>query len=146
MKIIGSILILISSVTISYYYERGQKQYVYNQKSIYKFLEYIKSQIELFSMPLNRIYEKYKDKNDCIYSLIEGKYEAITPLIIQNELKECFSQLGTSYKEDQIKILDYTITKIKEEINLAEKNYEQKIKVFRAIALFVGCSTVILLV
>lgn len=146
MKIIGSILILISAVTISYYYERWQRQSINNQKNICKFLEFIKNQIEFFSMPLLNIYEKYKDKNDCINLLINGKFEEITPSYVQNELKDCFSQLGTSYKDEQIKILNCTIENFKDKIKSSEKNYEQKIKVFRAISLFIGCSAVILLV
>ena len=142
MKIIGSILILIASITTSYYYEREQKK----QITACKFLEYIRCRIELFSLPLNRIYESYKEKDDYINALIHNEDVKVHSTVLKQELKDCFSQLGTGYKAEQIKNLDYSIMLIKKEISQSEKDYPQKIKVFRAIALFVGCSVAILLV
>ena len=53
---------MVASVTISYYYERQQKEQIVNLKSICRFLEHVKYRIELFAMPIKRIYEEYKDK------------------------------------------------------------------------------------
>jgi len=146
MKILGSALILIASVTISYYYERGKKQNITNLRAISAFFEYIKNQIDLFSLPLPRIFDKYMDENNCVISLKKGEEPLIFPNEVRTLINDCFLQLGKSYKDEQIKNLDYTIEQLKEEIEQEEKDFSQKIKVFRAIALFIGCSTVILLV
>lgn len=146
MKIVGSLFIIISSILISYRYEATQRQWILNLKSVCRFLEYVRGQIELFSLPLHIIYEKYNDKTECINALINKEELDYFSSSLDKELSECFSELGKSYKDEQLKTLDYAIMKIKKELSQAEKEYAQKIKVFRAIALFVGCSAVILLV
>lgn len=146
MKILGSVLILVASVTISYYYERQQKEQIVNLKSICRFLEHVKYRIELFAMPIKRIYEEYKDKDECIEGLMNGDSIELFSNELMGELNACFSTLGSCYKDEQISKLEFTISLINGEITALEKEYSQKIKVFRAIALFIGCSAVILLV
>ena len=83
---------------------------------------------------------------EIVISLKKGEEPLIFPNEVRTLINDCFLQLGKSYKDEQIKNLDYTIEQLKEEIEQEEKDFSQKIKVFRAIALFIGCSTVILLV
>lgn len=146
MKIVGSLFVILSAIAVSYRYEAIQKHRITNLKSTYHFLEYIKGQIELFSLPLHTIYDKYKDKTECVNTLIKKEHFSFFNSSLDNELSECFSKLGKSYKDEQLKTLEFSISKIKTELYHAEKEYAQKIKVFRAIALFIGCSTVIILV
>ena len=146
MKIVGSLFIILASIAVSYQYEVTQRQKMHNLKSICHFIEYVKTQIELFSLPLHIIYEKYKDKTDCINALISKETFSYFNSSIDKELSECFSLLGKSYKNEQLKTLEFVIEITKNELNKLEKEYIQKTKVFRAIALFIGCSAVILLV
>ena len=146
MKIIGSAFIIVASITVSFFYEKKQKENLMLLKSICSFLEYIKNQIEFFSLPLNVIFEQSSNKTCLINELIVGKEIDVFSQEINDEINICFSGLGKSYKSEQIKKLDYTIMFLKEQINKTQENYSEKIKVFRAIAIFVGCSMVILLV
>lgn len=146
MKITGSVLIIIASVAVAFYYENKQKNNLIMLTSVYNFLEFIKNQIEFFSLPLNLIYEKYQPKNDCILSLIGGEVPKIFSQNIQDKLADCFLQLGKGYKTEQIDKLNYTISQIEKEINTMQRENTKKIKIFRAISLFIGCSIVILLV
>ena len=56
MKIIGSFLIIISSIIASYIYEKQQKEKIESLKNLDKFIIYIKQQIEYFNYPLDIIY------------------------------------------------------------------------------------------
>ena len=96
MKIVGSLFIILSSIAISYRYEATQRQKIQNLKSICRFIEHVKSQIELFSLPLHIIYEKYKDKNDCINALINKDNFSFFNSSLDKELRECFFMLGKS--------------------------------------------------
>lgn len=145
MKFVGSLLIIISTVAISGVYEKRKKQSLTSLKLICSFLEHAKCQIELFSLPISRVYEQYAEKNEQIYALICGKHDPSIPNDIEAELFYCFSNIGKSYKDEEIKKLDYALLKLKRKIEQYEKESSQKIKVFRAISIFLGCSTVILL-
>ena len=115
-------------------------------KQIKDFVSYIKIQIELFSLPLSEIFSKYKHSNDLIEELIETKQVAAFSKQTRDELFSCFSVLGTGFKDEQLSRLTYLITFLDKTVTESEKDYPQKIKVNRALSLFVGCSTVILLI
>ena len=146
MKIIGSVLIIFSSVTVSFYYEKHLKEQIKSLKAILDFVEYIKNQIQFFSLPLNDIYARYGSDNPYINKLKRGETVEGLDTETQDELYNCFSALGRGFKDEQIQRLEYTNFKIKAKIETFEKEYSQKNKVFRAIAIFIGCCTVILLV
>ena len=65
---------------------------------------------------------------------------------INSNILNLMSVLGKGFKGEQIKNLEYVNVCLDKEIKKYEKEYNQKVKVFRAMALFVGCCTVILLV
>ena len=73
MKIIGSILIVLSSIIASHFYESNLKHQLAQLKDINKFIVFIKSQIEYFSLSLNEIYLKFNSKNEQINKLINKK-------------------------------------------------------------------------
>ena len=146
MKIVGGIIILIASITVSYFYENTKKAEIKALKQIKDFVLYIKIQIELFSLPLSEIFTKYKHTSDVIKELIETKQVSVFNKQIRDELFGCFSVLGTGFKDEQLSRLTYLIVFLDKAITESEKDYPQKIKVNRALSLFVGCSTVILLI
>lgn len=143
MKTIGSFLIIISSIIASHYYERQQKIKIESLKDFKKFIQHIKHQIEYFSYPLDVIYEKYKKISENTLLLIT---EPTFDSELNKEISFCFSKLGKGYKSEQIKNLEYLQSKIDENLKLYESKFNEKISVFRAISLFVGCCTAILLV
>lgn len=146
MKIIGSILIIISSIIASYFYEKRLKHQLYQLKEIDQFTIFIKTQIEYFSLSLNEIYTKFNSKSEIIDKLISKKELNSFDEQIEDELFNTFRTLGNGFKEEQIKKLEYLHTFLDKKINEIEENYAQKTKVFRAMSIFIGCCTVILLV
>ena len=146
MKLFGSVLIIIASITISYYYEKQQREKILLLKSVLNFIDYIKDQISYFSRPIDEIYQKYKYQNESLYGLIHGEISFPFSKNILDELRDCFSGLGQGYKEEEIKKLEYVSKKVSEEALILEKELAQRVRVFRAISIFVGCSVVILLV
>ena len=146
MKIAGSILIILSSITVTFFYEKRLKEQINTLKLLFDFFEYVKNQIEYFSLPLNDIYSKYTSSNSCISDIINGKKVDCLSDEINSNILNLMSVLGKGFKGEQIKNLEYVNVCLDKEIKKYEKEYNQKVKVFRAMALFVGCCTVILLV
>ncbi len=146
MKIVGSILIILSSITVTFFYEKKLKEQINTLKLFIEFFEHVKNQIEYFSLPLNEIYDKYTSSNSCILDIIHGKRIECLDEEINNDILNLMSLLGKGLKGEQIKNLEYINICLDKEIKQYEKEYNQKVKVFRAMALFIGCCTVILLV
>lgn len=146
MKIFGGLLIIVSSVIASYFYENKQKKQIKDLKELYNFIEHIKIQIEYFSSPLKEIYDKYISDNQIIRDIKCGISPILSNKTAETEFSSCFNTLGKGYKKEQLKNLEYISNILSKEIQNEESNLHQKIKIFRALSLFVGCCTVILLV
>ena len=146
MKIIGSFLIIFVSLASSYYYEKHQKEKQRELHSICEFLEFIKSHITHFSAPLDKIFDSYQDKNHYIVALLSHEQLKCISESLNAVFLKCFNSLGKGYKDEQIKLLDFTINEALKELSDLEKDYKQKTRVFRSMAIFIGCSIVILLV
>lgn len=146
MKILGSLLIIFASILTSFFYEKRLKNQLEQLKDISKFIEYVKNQIEFFSLSLHEIYKKYNSNNKAIDKLISKEALDLFDKQIEDELNSTFSNLGSGFKKEQIKKLEYLDKYINEKIKEFNENYIQKTKVFRAMSLFLGCCVVILLV
>ena len=146
MKIAGSVLIIISAITVTFIYEKRLKEQISTLKNIIDFFEYVKNQIEYFSLPLNEIYSKYETTNSYISDLIIKRKINCFSQELNSDISNIVAELGKGFKDEQINSLNYILTCLDKEIKKYEKEYSQKVKVFRAIALFIGCCTVILLV
>ncbi len=147
MKIIGCGLVLIASIVCAYYYERSIKGKMSKYNEIICFIGYIKNQIEYFSYPLDEIFEKFSSHTELTSALINGNFHS-TRLGKEDEgkLNELFSQLGKSYKNEQITLCEYYIDYFTTSLRKCEGDAPNKIKVFRSMSLFVGICTIILLV
>lgn len=146
MKIFGSILIIIASIVAAYFYEEHQKNKQKCLKELLCFIEYIKNQISFFTMPLQEIYTHAKKDNTVIQKLISCEKVSEYGKELEDELSFCFETLGKGFKTEQIKTLEYTEKQISFKIDEQEKHLPQKVKVFRAMSIFVGCCSVILFV
>ena len=146
MKIIGCLFIITASILASYLYEKRLKYQSTQLKEISKFVSYIKTQIEFFSLSLNEIYIKFNSNNDLINKLISKEPIDLFDKQIGDELSNTFLYLGNGFKQEQITKLEYIQAFLEEKIKDLDKNYAQKTKVFRAMSLFIGCCIVILLV
>ncbi len=146
MKILGSLLIIISSIIASYLYEKQLKNQLLQFKEIERFVFFIKTQIEYFSLSLNEIYAKFNSKSELIDKLISKEKLYSFDEQTEDELKNAFENLGNGFKEEQIKNLEYLHAFLGNKIKETNENYAKKTKVFRAMSIFIGCCTVILLV
>ena len=146
MKIIGSLVIILTSVIASHQYEKYIKQKYQDLKALYEFFLYLRNQIEYFTLPLTTIYERYKTDNKSIIDLIENKTTQCFYKPVVTELNSTMSTLGLGYKREQLNKIDYLLSVLTKHITELEASLQQKIKIFRAISMFLGCSLVILLV
>ncbi len=146
MKIVGALFIIISSVFASYTYEKREKSLILELKEIKRFANFIRIQIEHFSLSLNEIFAKYDTVNETLMLLMQGERVSHLGKDVEQELFECFSTLGTAFKSDEVKRLTVLIDYLEIKIQEHENEYKEKTKVFRTVALFIGFSVVILLV
>lgn len=146
MKIFGGALIILASVFSSYCYEKSLKEKINKLGDVINFLAYIGRQIDYFSSPLKKIFNDYENKTDTVNCLIENKTVYGLDGDITLKINSCFSSLGEVYKREQLTVINYTLCEVQEKLKMMENSKSDKIKVFRAISLFVGISFVILLV
>lgn len=145
MKIIGAILIFLVSIIVSSNYEKRKKQEIVDLKAMVSLLQFIKNQIEYFSLPISEILAKYSTDNECVKRFVDTGYLSFSDKNIQDELIKCFKQLGKGFKEEQISLLNYNIELTNKTIKSNEESNPQKIKVYRAMSLFISSCVVILL-
>lgn len=144
MKFLGGLLILLSSIVCTYYYESHLKDKVNKYNELISFISHISNQIEYFSCPLEQIYEKYTKKTPFISSLIIKKCsfdKKVDKLVIN-----FFQTIGQGFKKEQLKLCSYTINELESSLSSLKLLLPNKIKVFRSMSLFVGICTIILVV
>ncbi len=154
LKLIGSILILCASVSACYFYEKNEKRKIYLCERYCELIKFIKSQIQYFSTPIDKILSSYKTQ----LALNEEEFSEYIEL---SKLKEClrwsdkeektilepfFLSLGKGQKAEEISLCSYTVTELEKITEKKKADYRNKIKSFRAIAMFIGACAVILLI
>jgi hypothetical protein len=144
MKIIGSLIIMLASIICSYLYEKRLKLQVECLERFISFIKYVKSKIEYFSQPTNKIFSSYSDF-EYINSSINDRFS----LLGKNEkalLDDFFQKLGSGYKAEELSLCDYTSNAILETLTEFKSKNPSKIKIFRALSLFFGASVIIFIV
>lgn len=113
-----------------------------------EFIMYTKSKIEYFSIPVNQIYEDYDKKSELLAEIISSKsckklnFDKNTA----NTINNFFVSLGKGFKKEEIALCDYTYDILKESSSKLKSELPNKIKIFRAISMFVSLSLIILIV
>ena len=109
MKIIGSLLVILSSIISAYYYEVKQREKLTSMKETDRLILFIKNQIEYFSSPLNDIFNKFETK-DRQASIIKEKGNVyVFDDSVNREINSLFIGLGKGNKEEEIKSLELMI-------------------------------------
>ncbi len=147
MKYIGAILIMCGCITLSYFYEKSEKNKIRYLIKMRDFISYAKTKIDLFLTPLNKLYEEYND--DFINKLSENGFQDLNNFFDKNSceyLEDFFKSLGKGMKNEELSLCDYTVSKLSEAIENAEADYKNKVKVFRTLVIFGGASLIILIV
>lgn len=147
IKYIGAILIMCGCITLSYYYEKREKNKLMQLSNMRDFILHIRTKIDYFLTPLHIIYSEYT--NPFIKILINDNFNNLdlyfekdaSPLI-----KEFFSSVGKGLKDEEIALCDYTLSKLELIYENNEKELKNKIKVFRTLAIFGGASVCILMI
>ncbi len=148
MKMIGSVLILLSSILCSFYYEKRLKNRISKCEELISFISYIKSQIEYFSYPIDVIYDKYEQKTEFIMEIISGQTisDKIFDAYTRKNISNFFSQIGKGFKKEQITLCSFLIEELSNQLLKYKSDYPSNVKVFRSMSLFFGISTIILLI
>ena len=148
MKIIGGIFILCASIYVSYLYEKQQKSKLTYLSKIVDFICYVKSQIEHFSTPYNKIIDEYTTDENLKALIFSGFKEYLDVLSLEDKkaIKSFFSSISKGFVAEELSLCEYTISTLQHSIEKIKKENPNKIKVFRSMVLFVAISIIILLV
>ena len=149
IKILGCILILSASICACVFYESSEKSKLNAIKEINDFIKHIRSQIEYFCTPLDKIYTEFEHKTEIISCLANKGALAIKDYLDATDfelINTLFSELGKSVKSEQIALCSYTSKELEESFEKKKSELPNKIKAFRAIALFCGFCAVILII
>lgn len=149
MKIAGALLILCASICSCVFYEKTEKSKISSANEICNFIKHIRAQIEYFSTPISKIFSSYDEKTPLIKDLCDKSFSGSKRLLEKGDYKlvfDFFSSLGKGLKDEELSLCSYTIDELQKSIDKKEKDYPDKIKVFRAMALFFGFCVIILLI
>lgn len=149
MKIAGAIFILCASVASSYFYEKREKEKIKKANKLSEFIRYIRAQISYFSLPADKIFKAYKTDDSLIENIISGNLSTLDFFFckdMSNDIKDFFSSLGNGYKDEQLALCDFTLSKTEDFINKMNKEFPGKVRIFRSMALFTGICVIILLI
>lgn len=149
MKLIGSLFILCASVLACYFYEIDLRKKLKNLIEVRDFIKYIKSQIEYFLSPIDKIVEGYNSSSDICKILVSASpTEASKHLEAKdlNVILSFFSSFGLCVKDEAISLCDYTISELEKSITQNKADYPNKSKAFRAICLFSAICAIILII
>lgn len=149
IKILGCILILSASVCACVFYENTEKAKINATKEMIEFIRYIRSQIEYFLTPLNKIYSSYEHKSPITERLSKEGPEFTKDFLEKGDfaaINELFGELGKGPKSEQLSLCSYTAEVLERSYEKKKTELPNKIKAFRAIALFCGFCAVILLI
>ena len=148
MKIIGSFLIIISSVISSYYYDKTLKDNIKNLGSLINLISRIRTKIEYYSISIDEILKDCKNENSWIDSVIKGeKYNTkFLDKNLINDIENFFMTIGKGYKKEQLSLCDYILKSLTKYLDSMKTEFSKKSKIYRTLSLFFGVGLVILLV
>lgn len=150
MKTVGLILAFISIVALGYYFSYKTKEEVKQTKEILVFLKYIKTQVELFNMPLIDIYNSFHTHNSNVTSFInsikfaswEETLENANNLYLSDKstvlLKEFYLSAESTDRNEVLKKFEYYISLFENEYKEIEAEAPQKAKLYITLSLYAG--------
>ncbi len=144
MKIFGCLLVLISSVSCAYFYEKSLKIKMMKYMEIIDFIKFAKNQIEYFCTPIDKIFTSFEAKY--INEILKNRHAPKSFGKDTRQLNEYFSILGKGYKKEQIDISSYYENYFQDAYSKIAYELPSKIKIFRAMSLFFGATAIIFLV
>ena len=149
MKLVGCILIVISSIYASHIYEKSLKKAIKNTSDLYSLIIHIKAQIEYFALPISKIFSDYTSENEAIIDILTKKENADLSYLSEQTMETTYSllsELGKGFKKEQVALCEHTASVINDYKEYLNSELSKKIKISRSFCLFIGACTIILLV
>lgn len=141
-------MVFVSSLLCSHFYEKRLKKKAECLEELILFINFIKNKIEYFSTPIEKIFLEFSTKNEFIVGLIQNKSADLSLFDneTRNQIISFINNVGNGFKKEQIAFCEYNIALFSQLLTKIKSESPNKIKIFRAISLFVGISAIILLI
>ena len=122
-------------------------------------IEYVRDNIDHFAAPLNDIFARYtSDELESIGFLAAVRERGLAAASSEaeregymddGEIKKVFSdfcrRVGGGYKEDELRLCEYTLSQMHKRMNEMRENYTARVKLYRAIPPLFALSLVLIL-
>ena len=154
-KVIGASMVLAAAAFYAEKILSGDKKRIDHLDAVIDLITYIKNQIDLYAMPLEKIYksvDRDKLKRLCLDSPPKDFYEVIDnqELIfdgdIKRELSEFSSSLGKGYREMQLKLCERTLSRLGDKKKMLAESFPSRKKTVLALCFGVGGVVLIALI
>ena len=153
-KLIGASLVVASAAFIAHIRNREIDEKISQIKALCSLISFFRSQIDLFCVPVGEIFKRADanlikkcrfakgGENAASFSELEGNL----PDDVLALLSSFSSELGTLYREEQLKSCDHYISRLKEKLDLLESNAPKQKKLNTVLFLSAAIGIVILFI
>lgn len=158
-KILGALLLLISSLCFGNSMIKGEAEKINESLAIAELIKYVRDNIEHFVKPLPDIFLSYKnellEKNGFLTFVrkngIQKSAEKIDDFfhcdrdVISIFRKFC-SDIGGGYRDEEIRLCSFSLSQLERKIEKIKNDHLSKVKMYRTIPPLFALSVVLILV
>ena len=154
-KLIGCALVMVAGLGLCTRLNKEEEKKQEQTVALTALLRFFRTQIDLYCVPVAEIFRRCDSELlracgcSCVPSDFSGFLAVLDPPPEKKLLEELYAfaaELGSSYKDEQLKILDYHITKMSEICENEERALRKKIKLNTTLCLSAAALIVILLI
>ena len=137
IRIAGAVLLLLSAMCAGLSMSHAAKAHRDALRTSLDTVRSMRRSIDMFSVPRDVLFREYPAIHD--HALYDAMAED-APL-----LREFSDKLGQGYREDTLKLCDWTIAVLEERLHTAEREYPARCRLCIALPLFAALSVIVML-
>ena len=159
MKLAGAFLLLVSAVLFSYEKCNGLKRHLIILEELLRFIERVRVEICCYLKPITDIADDFSSEilseigflSDIRKYGAHKAYINLRPRLMLSEkenkvLDSFFSRIGTAYAEDEIKLIDITVSQMTDFVRSEREKLPKQKKLYLTLSCAASLGVVILLI
>lgn len=154
IRVAGALLLLAAAFGFGVSMRRQEKRHIRALESALTIIQHARRNIELFDTPLDELFSDYPESADtALREALQNKPlgQAIAPLLQDMEeeaelMRKFARELGSGYKDDALKLCDYTEKRLEERLRKMKGDYPARAKLYTALPLLFALSVILLLI
>lgn len=156
LRVIGAATVVVSGIYAAYLFNSGTKQTIKQTESFISLLRFLRSRIECFALPLPSALARCPVEilRGCGYDGLEAPSSVnrlmsgccISDDYVRRTMERFFLEAGRGYREEELKLYDYTVSLLEERRASMVSQLPMKIKVNSALSIAGAVAVVVLLI